>query len=294
VGLLAFLTVTEYSRYKISLLKGWNGDPMITKLKPATLRSTVSVADPFAPVRLAPVSVNGESVAQVGVEILNDDDRWECINIHSQGYQLISNSLAQQTAREITSMSSLNWTEEKTIWTGRFLSTMYRSDQIVEVPAVGDAIALGLRVENSYDGSAKFRLVLMAYVLSCTNGLMSPRHFSTYTVKHTAAQEFDLKEAVSVIHGGVRSLEQIAPRIATLSRMPLDIRTLASVANSINLPGRDWGPVVQNLGNADSVWDLMQEVTHRLTFNGKGRALITTSEQVGDFFLGTMADRLSA
>ena len=212
---------------------------MIPILKPAALRSTVKVTDPFAQVRLAPVSVNGSAVPQVGVEIRNDEGDWECINIHSQGYQLISNSLAQQTAREITSMSSLDWTEEKTIWTGRFLSTLYRSDQIVEVPEVGDAIALGLRVENSYDGSAKFRLVLMAFVMSCTNGLMSPRHFSTYTVKHHAAQEFDLDEAVAVIHGGTRSLERIAPRIATLSKIPLDLRTLATVAKNLSLPNRE-------------------------------------------------------
>jgi hypothetical protein len=238
--------------------------------------------------------VNGEAVPQVGVEILTDDGTWQCINIHSQGYQLISNSLAQQTAREITSLSKWRWVEEKTIWTGRFLSTMYRSDQIVELPEAGDAACLGLRFENSYDASAKFRISLMAYVLSCTNGLMSPRYFSTYALKHTAAQGFDLKEAVSVIQGGVSILEEIAPRIATLSKTRLNLKTLAAVAKNVSLPNRDWGPIVQNLGNAHSVWDLMQEVTHRLTYNGRGRALITTSEAVGDYFLGNLVDKLAA
>ena len=266
----------------------------MTNLKPATLRSQVNVADPFSPVRLAPVSVNGEAVPQVGVEILNDNGTWECINIHSQGYQLISNSLAQQTAREITSLSRWRWAEEKTIWTGRFLSTLYRSDQIVELPEVGDAVSLGLRIENSYDGSAKFRIVLMAFVLSCTNGLMSPRYFSTYALKHTASHGFDLKEAVSVIQGGVSILEEIAPRIASLSKTRLNLKTLAAVAKNVSLPNRDWGPIVQNLGNAHSLWDLMQEMTHRLTYNGRGRALITTSEQVGDYFLGNLVDKLAA
>ena len=134
----------------------------MTNLKPATLRSQVRVSDPYAPVRLAPVSVNGEAVPQVAVEILTDDGTWQCLNIHSANYQLISNSLAQQTAREITSLSRWRWVEERSIWTGRFLSTLYRSDQIVELPEVGDAVSLGLRIENSYDGSAKFRIVLMA------------------------------------------------------------------------------------------------------------------------------------
>ena len=69
--------------------------------RPASIRSIVSSSDPFSPARLSPVSVNGSAVPQVGVEILNDEGRWECVNIHSQGYQLIPNSLVQQVAREI-------------------------------------------------------------------------------------------------------------------------------------------------------------------------------------------------
>lgn len=267
--------------------------PVLTE-RPEKLRSMVQVKDPFAPVRLAPVSVNGTSVPQVGVEILNDEGAWEAINIHSQGYQLIPNTLVQQAAREIMSRSDLQWNEEKRIWTGRFLSLMYRSDRIVEVPSVGDAVSLGLRVENSYDGSAKFRLVLMAFVLSCTNGMMSPRFFTTYTMRHSVENRLDLRGAVDLLNSGVTMLQSIAPRIASLASIRLNVKLLAEVAKNIDLPNRDWGPVLQNLGNAKTLWDLMQEVTHRLTYNGRGRALITTSEQVGDFFLGNLVDRLAS
>jgi hypothetical protein len=258
---------------------------LVTTERPAAIRNGVVVADPFAPARLAPVSVNGTSVPQVGVEIKNDLGQWECVNIHSQGYQLIPNSLVQQVANEITSRSSMNWSEEKTIWTGRFLSILYRSDHLVQLPEVGDAVCLGLRVENSYDGSAKFRLALMAFVLSCTNGLMSPRLFTTYTVKHTASNEFDIEEAIEVIRDGAYSLEVLAPKIGELSRMPLNVKRLASVAKSIDLPNRDWGHVLQQLEPARSMWDLMQALTHRVTSNTKGRSLISTSEEVGDYFL---------
>ena len=249
------------------------------------LRTAITAADPFTPVRLSPVSVNGTSVPQVGVEIRKDDGNWECVNIHSQGYQLIPNSLVQQVAREITSRSSMNWTEEKTIWTGRFLSVLYRSDHLRELPEVGDAVSLGLRVENSYDGSAKFRLTLMAFVLSCTNGLMSSRLFTTYTVKHTASSGFDVDEAIGVIRDGAYSLEVLAPRIGELSRMPLNVKRLASVAKNVDLPNRDWGHVLQQLEPARSMWDLMQALTHRVTRNTRGRSLITTSETIGDYFL---------
>jgi hypothetical protein len=253
--------------------------------RPASIRNLEHVSDPFAPVRLAPVSVNGTSVPQVGVEIMNDLGQWQCVNIHSQGYQLIPNSLVQQVAREITSRSSMAWSEEKTIWTSRFLSILYRSDHLVQLPEVGDAVSLGLRVENSYDGSAKFRLALMAFVLSCTNGLMSPRLFTTYTVKHTASSDFDIEEAIGILNDGVVALEVLAPKIGELSRMPLTTKRLAQVAKTVDLPNRDWGHVLQQLEPSRSMWDLMQAITHRVTHNTRGRSLITTSEEVGDYFL---------
>jgi hypothetical protein len=262
------------------------GDDVSSEIeRPSVIRSLMPVPDPYAPARLAPVSVNGTAVPQVGIETRRDDGSWECISIHSQGYQLIPNSLVQQVANEITSRSSMNWSEEKTIWTGRFLSILYRSDHLVQLPEVGDAVCLGLRVENSYDGSAKFRLVLMAFVLSCTNGLMSPRLFTTFTMKHIASNQFDIEEAIEVIRDGASSLEVLAPKIGELSRMPLNVKRLASVAKSIDLPNRDWGHVLQQLEPARTMWDLMQAITHRVTTNTRGRSLISTSEEVGDYFL---------
>ncbi len=262
--------------------------------RPASIRSIVSASDPFSPARLSPVSVNGSAVRQVAVELLNDEGRWECVNIHSPGYQLVPNTLVQQAAREIMSRSDLQWSQERMVWTGRFLSLMYRSDRIIEVPALGDAVSLGLRVENSYDGSAKFRLVLMAFVLSCTNGMMSPRFFSTYTMRHSVENRLDLRGAVDLINNGVTMLQDLAPRMSSLAGIRLNVKLLAEVAKNVDLPARDWGPILQNLSNAKTLWDLMQEVTHRLTYNGRGRALITTSEQVGDYFLGNLVDRLAA
>ncbi len=39
--------------------------------------SRIVVSDPLAPVRISPVRVNGSSVANKGIEILNDEGEWE-------------------------------------------------------------------------------------------------------------------------------------------------------------------------------------------------------------------------
>ena len=79
--------------------------------RPELLRSLVAATDPFAPVRLSPVSVNGSAVSLLGVEVERNDGAWKCISVHSQGYQLIPNALVLQATREITSRSSMSWTE---------------------------------------------------------------------------------------------------------------------------------------------------------------------------------------
>jgi len=114
---------------------------------------------------------------------------------------------------------------------------------------------------------------------------MSPRLFTTYTIKHLASNAFDIEEAVGILNEGVVALEVLAPKIGELSRMPLNVKRLSSVAKSIDLPNRDWGHVLQQLEPARSMWDLMQALTHRVTSNTKGRSLITTSETIGDYFL---------
>jgi hypothetical protein len=254
-------------------------------------RQKIQVEDPFADVRLSPVSVNGSTVTNLGVEILTDEGIWESVAIHSANYQLIPNADVEEAVQRILDASSHQWQRVRRIWTGRFLSTLYSSDLTTDIPGVGDAVALGLRAENSYDGSAKCRLVLMAYVLSCSNGLMSPRVFNSYALKHIHSAAFNINSAVGVLDSGMSVLEDLIPRIARIATVPLDLRNLSIVARSINLPGRDWKKIVHNLREGDSMWDLLMGITHGLTHHGRGRAQITNSELTGDFFFSTYPER---
>ena len=248
-------------------------------------RTRVMVSDPLANVRTSPVRVNGSSVTNQGIEIYNDRDEWECINIHSANYYLVPNSLVAEITEEILADSGMTWEPTTEVWTGRYWAQHYMSDVSVGVPRVGDSISLGLRVENSYDGSSQFRLVLMAYVLSCTNGLVSPRHFTNYRMRHTACNEFRIPEAVSVLRAGMNELADIVPMVEALSEMPLSIELLSKVAQETPLPNGEWGHVARELGKANTAWDLMQTITHRLTHHGRGRSSLQYQERIGEYFL---------
>lgn len=250
-----------------------------------TKSSRVQVTDPFAQVRVSPVRVNGSPVMNKGIEILSDDGNFVCINIHSAAYQLVPNEVVASVTQEILGGSDLEWNQVNQVWTGRYFAQLFTSSGIVEVPEVGDALSLGLRVENSYDGSCQFRLVLQAFVLSCSNGLVSPRHFRSFAMKHQESNHFNVEDAVDVIRTGLNLLEQITPKVTALSRIPLTIDLLARVAKETRLPKREWGFIAESLGGVSDLWGLMQAITNRLTHNGRGRAGLISQETIGDYFL---------
>lgn len=190
-------------------------------------RTRVDVSDPLAPVRISPVRVNGTSVMHKGIEVKNDDDEWQCINIHSPAYNLISNQTVQKVTTEILGKSGMAWQRIRDVWTGRYWARLYISDAQVEAPNVGDVLSLGLRVENSYDGSCQFRLHLMGYVLSCMNGLMSTRHFTRYTMRHTMNNRFVREEIISLLKNGIGEVSALLPKISSLTRIPLSVNLVS-------------------------------------------------------------------
>jgi len=97
--------------------------------------------------------------------------------------------------------------------------------------------------------------------------------------------------AVSQIRQGLREVEDLLPAVDRLSSIPLTIDLISQVANETGLPNREWGEICKLLGGAETAWDLMQCITHRLSHYGRGRAGILNEEQIGDYFFGRISDR---
>jgi len=249
------------------------------------------VTSPFAEVRVAPVSVRGSEVSNQAIEIRDDHGDWQCLNIHSSAYKLVPNTVVNEIAEEVLIQTGQNWTPEREVWTGRYWAKLFRSNLEVDAPQVDDTLSLGLRVENSYDGSCQFRLVLMGFVLSCTNGLVSPRHFSSFTMKHIGDEEVNYGLAVAKIRQGMGELEGVLPLVNRLNSIPLTVDLISQVASETSLPNGEWGHINKLLRGSETAWDLMQCVTHRLSHHGRGRAGLQNEEQVGDYFLGRIANR---
>lgn len=259
----------------------------------ATTRTRLQVSDPMSPVRSVEIRTNGDAVFQ-GVEILSDCGQFELLNIHSASYNLLANSDVQKAAQSVLDDSGLSWRKVRETWNGRFWAEQWISDCQVEAPEVDDLLAMGLLVQNSYDGSAQASMVLMGFVVACTNGLMSTRHFESYSMKHLTSETFDNSGAVAKLDAGVQQVQALVPVMHSLNRIPLSVGLLARVAGETQLPRAEWGFILEKLSGARTAYDLLMRITDRLSRNARGRAGLDHQNRIGDLFLTVLPQEQSA
>lgn len=259
----------------------------------ATTRGRVAVADPMSPVRSVKIRTNGDSVFQ-GIEILSDSGQYELLNVHSTSYNLLANADVERAARRVLDDSGLDWRRVRETWTGRFWGRQWISDYQIEAPEVGDVLALGLLIQNSYDGSAQASMVLMGYVVECTNGLLASRHFGTYAMKHLVGETFDTRGAIAKLNTGMQQVQELVPVMERLHRIPLTVDLIADVAVRTQLPRAEWGFVLEGLKGAQTAYQLLMALTDRLSHNGRGRAGLDHLDRVGNLFFTDLVQELPA
>src|SRR5690606_4046515 len=127
--------------------------------------------DPYAPIEKRSLWTT-DSMRSGGYSVRVADPSspsgWAECGVVSADYLVVSNAEVRDVAREIASRSGLRFAEEKTFFDGKryALDLVAKDDGLVEA-RVGDHVGLGLRVENSYDGSRRFGASLFAYRLAC-------------------------------------------------------------------------------------------------------------------------------
>jgi len=226
-----------------------------------------------AEVKTVPHIAGGVTTEHSDVMIMGDNG-WQYINTVSPNYQLVTNETAMGIANEIMSNSEHVWSPVKTMWNGKRMSSFYKTqDAVAELPRVGDTIAMGLRVDNSYDGSSSFGYALMAYVLSCTNGLVSDRLFGTFRMKHVG-NSWDMDAAKETIIGGTQRLIEFAPRIDALGGHELELSHVRAIGLNPAVGPTFLGGWLNELPKGDvDMWTACQKGTSMLTeeMNDKGR-----------------------
>lgn len=206
--------------------------------------------DPYAPIEKRSLwTTDSMRSGGFSVRVADPDSPsgWSECGIVSADYLVISNADARDVAHEIADRSGLGFTEEKVTFDGkRYALNLVAKEQGLVEPRVGDHVGLGLRVENSYDGSRRFGASLFAYRLACKNGMLVPSLFRRVQFRHVRSSEGwedELRRSLAMIEAAPAGLARFAEAARTLASMRVTAGRLREIRQDVlpKLPVTLWG-----------------------------------------------------
>lgn len=236
----------------------------------------VDEAGPYNSVQLLPTEFAGKQTGNHVVINLNDGRRAAVAHV-GNNYNLVSNARAKEIGDEIMSQSGISWNSVNHIWTGRKYIHTYMSDEpAIELPEVEDVIRYGFRIENSYDGTSKLRAAVMAYVLSCSNGMVSDRLWGAFGITHTTgAADYDLDDAQQRMITGMTRLCRFRNAFNAMTQEPFSFPALQRIAVDPRVPPTFIGKFVNQCNENYAIdygmskWQAMQIGTAMLRESNK-------------------------
>lgn len=144
------------------------------------------------------------------------------------------------------------------------------NDQIEVKP--GDFVALQIVVKNSYDGSNALQIMLGAFRLVCSNGMIVGKSFYNYSQKHIG-QGLDverLNEKIKLLSGNFRSTTLPDLQAMTQKQVPMSVEAIFDY-NGLTLPHYlvDEAKKEFERANDNSVWGYYNSLTYAITHSMK-------------------------
>ena len=236
--------------------------------------------NPYSPIRKVPLDYQGIQSNAFSVQMEREDKegirKFKEVGTVSNNYLLVPNTEVRDMAVQIADQSGVNFTEDKTFFDGKRYITSYiaKDDTIGEV-GVGDDVAIGFQMWNSYDGSTSLGFRMMIYRLACLNGMMSHTNLSKYRFRHDPLSENWDKELENVAHtltaasrGDNNNIHDTIDNFRRLDTAAVDVDQLNDIRfNHLEgIPTSTWGSVVDRFLKKPrySGWNLLNAATDEL------------------------------
>ena len=272
---------------------------MSETLTPVSVPARTRTPDPYAPIEKRSLWTT-DSMRSAGYSVRRADPDsptgWAECGVVSEDYLVIPNADVRDLAHEIAHRSGLAFDEDQVFFDGKRYALSLVAKQgagldgagpdgdgldgagsgvagggrnpFVET-RVGDYVGLGLRFENSYDGSRRFSASLFAYRLACSNGMLAPELFRRVTFKHTRSSrdwEADAQRALAMIGGAHTGLARFGEAARALASMRVSASRLREIRTAVlpKLPVTLWGTTMDRFLEHESLdgFGLLNAVTN--------------------------------
>ena len=243
--------------------------------------------DAFAPIEKQQLQ-NNDGTLSMGHNIrLLRDGKFAEVGVVTGNYLAISNEELHQHCEEIRMQTGLEWTFNKMVFDGKRYKCVYRTESLgIPLENLGDTAHIMFTEMNSYDGTgiAGFRIDFM--VLSCLNGMVSPKYGFGTTFRHTLQNvnwrsEID-RSAQMVIGDGMQNrLKTFATSLDKLNtRVTMDELTSIRNVHIPKLPCLRYGEILTKFHEkqGETAWDLCQAGTDTLWHRDKRNLKVTKAD----------------
>ncbi len=181
-------------------------------------RRNTNISDPFAPVKLVPLTTPDGSPSSRNAVMIEENDGDTEVGVVSTGYQLVRNDDVFNIALDVLGRTGLYHEDAGMIFDGkRYRQRWVLPDLQMEVRP-DDLVHVTLDVINSYDASTLFGLSFNARRLICANGMMIDYMLGGFRFRHWGHDGF--VEELQVAANRVQSVaENLDPLTRTMKRM---------------------------------------------------------------------------
>lgn len=212
--------------------------------------------NPYDPIEVAELYAKdgmqstGYSVRFQDLEEEDPAKRWTECGIVSKNYLLVSNSDLRDVQDSLVGGSSMPFEESKVFFDKRHFMRTLTTKNLQQDIRVGDPVAFGIGVYNSYDGTRAASVFSFINHLRCSNGMVSTKHLTTYRFKHTQGKADWSQETESAFKLLLSSPEQqfteFTNRLVQLTQKKLGFSALTELREGSlsNLNLSSWGDVM--------------------------------------------------
>ena len=236
--------------------------------------------NPYAPIRKVPLDYKGIQSNAFSVQMEREDKegivKFKEVGTVSNNYLLVPNTDVRDMADQIACQSGLSFTNDKTFFNGKSYITSYicKDSSIGEI-GVGDDIAIGFQMWNSYDGSSSLGFRMMLYRLVCLNGMMSHNVLSKYRFRHSPDSENWAEDLENVAHtltaasrGDDNNVHDTIKNFKSLNEIDVDVLRLGDIRKNYlqDLPVQLWGSLIDRYVEKSEYtgWNLLNSATDEL------------------------------
>ena len=237
--------------------------------------------NPYADIRKVPLDYQGVQSSAYSVQTYDINKKTDMLEWKEAGtvggnYLLVPNKDVRDMAEEIAYNSGIEFANDKTFFDGkRYVSSYIAKDNSIGEINVGDDVAIGFQMWNSYDGSTSLGFRMMLYRLACLNGMMSNTVLDKYRFRHSLDSDNWQEDLEIVSHklkaasrGDNNNVHGMIDNFRRLNTATVSMDGLSDIRfNHIDkLPTSTWGSIVDRFlhKSEPTGWNLLNAATDEL------------------------------